>query len=290
MNQVITEMLKNYPLNSIGDYENALKEIIQELTLLGLFRAKFFEHAAFYGGTALRILYGLDRFSEDLDFSLLKPNPDFELESYISSLKEELASFGFQCDIEKKDKKKKGRVESAFLKTNTLNLLLDVKTPKNLVKNVHYDKILKIKFEVDTNPPGGFETEAHYLLRPIPFSVNTYCLSDLFAGKMHALLCRSWKNRVKGRDWYDLVWYVSRKTPLKLSHLKERMVQSGDFDPGDELTQDVFISQLTSKIARVDLELAKKDVAPFLVDSKAIEVWSKDFFTTIGKRIEFDIT
>ena len=177
MHDAIRSMLSRYDLVTTGDHVNALREILQEIALLGLWRIKFFEHAAFYGGTALRILFGLDRYSEDLDFSLLKPNEHFNLGTYGESLKREVESFGFDVYID--HKAKASQIDSAFLKTNTHRELLEIGAGEDAVRGIHPSQNLKIKIEVDTDPPEGFETEARYVLQPIPFAVRTYTLPDL---------------------------------------------------------------------------------------------------------------
>ncbi len=198
MQEAIAQMLTKYECKSADDYVHALREILQEIALLGLWRSKFFEKAAFYGGTALRTLYGLDRFSEDLDFSLLEPMADFELKRYSDALEKELVAFGFEVSVEVKNKSVETAVQSAFLKGNTANQLLVIQAGEEIVRQIPPGQIVRIKLEIDTDPPGGFATENKYLLQPIPFSVRSYTLPNLFAGKMHALLCRRWKNRVKG--------------------------------------------------------------------------------------------
>ena len=175
----------------------------------------------------MRILYGLDRFSEDLDFSLLAPDPAFRIDRYASQLEEEIAAFGFKVHIERIGKSVTTAVESAFLKADTVRELLVIEAGQDIARQIPKGRVLKIKLEVDTDPPAGFATQTRYLLRPIPFAVRVYVLPDLFAGKMHALLCRRWKNRVKGRDWYDLVWYAANHPELNLPHLEKRMRQSG---------------------------------------------------------------
>jgi len=227
MNEVIARMLDRYESRSVEDYVRALREILQEIVLLGLWRSKFFEKAAFYGGTALRILYGIDRYSEDLDFSLVKPMPDFDISRYIGALEREVQSFGFQANVTVREKNTESTVQSAFLKADTLKHLLVIETAQDIARQIPRGQVMKIRIEVDTNPPMGFDTENKFLLQPIPFSVRTFVLSDLFAGKMHAVLCRRWKSRVKGRDWYDLVWYSAHHPQLHLGHLEQRMIQSG---------------------------------------------------------------
>jgi len=197
MNPAIEQMLERYVCQTRDDYVRALREILQQIALLGLWRGKFFEHAAFYGGTALRVLYGLDRYSEDLDFSLLKPSTAFSLGAYGDALRRELASFGFEVSFESRKRNSQSAIESAFLKANTLQQLIIVKAAATVMRPQHAGEVLKIKLEVDTDPPGGFETESRAVLLPVPFAVRAYSLPDLFAGKMHALLCRRWKTRTR---------------------------------------------------------------------------------------------
>lgn len=287
MNEAVARMLEHYQPRHAGDYIDALREILQEIALLGLWRAKFFEKAAFYSGTSLRILYGLDRFSEDLDFSLLLPAPDFKLSGYSNALVKEMESFGFDVAIEAKDKPAQGSIQSAFLKTNTVSQLIAIGTSKEIGDAIPPGKLLKIKLEVDTDPPPGFSTETKYLLQPIPFAVRTYSLPDLFAGKMHAILCRRWKTRVKGRDWYDLVWFIANHPQLHLAHLEKRMVQTGDWQGGELLSKNILMEKLAATINQVDLEKASREVAPFLKNNEKTAVWSKDFFQDIIKKIEF---
>ncbi len=280
MNPAIETMLARYTFAANEDKLRALREILQETALLGLWRGKFFEHAAFYGGTALRVLYGLDRFSEDLDFSLVKPNPDFKLEPYCGFVKDELRAFGFTATIEVKKKTAGGQVRSAFLKADTLEQLLVIG-----MAGESGLPLTKIKIEIDTDPPPLFKTEARALLNPIPFSVKVFAPSSMFAGKMHALLCRGWKTRVKGRDWYDFVWFVGRRTPVDLRHLEQRMRQSGDWAEDGPLTEEAFRAVLSRHIASVNIAQAKEDVSRFLAAPEAAAVWSKEFFMDVAGRV-----
>jgi len=286
MNKAVEQMLFKYDCSTTRETINALREIIQEIVLLGLWRSKFFEHAAFYGGTALRILYGLDRFSEDLDFSLLKINQNFDLGKYLPAIEREVTGFGFTVKVEHKPKKSTSSVQSAFLKANTLNTLLTITSDRQITDSVNSGQLLKVKIEIDTDPPPGFATESRYLLQPIPFAVRVYTLPDLFAGKMHAVLCRKWQNRVKGRDWYDLVWYISNHPRLHLSHLVKRMVQSGHLPEGAILSRDTFFSLLNDAINVLDIKQARDDAAVFVKNNDALKMWSKDFFIQIAERIE----
>jgi predicted nucleotidyltransferase component of viral defense system len=286
MHEAVARMLARYEPKSVDDSVRALREIIQEVALLGLWRAKFFEHAAFYGGTALRILYGLDRFSEDLDFSLLAPSDDFNLARYTASLEEELLAFGFNVRVEMVDKAVESAVQSAFLKGNTRNELLIIETGQEMARQIPAGQVLKIKLEVDTDPPSGFASHTRYLLHPIPFAVRCYTLPDLFAGKMHALLFRKWKNRVKGRDWYDFVWYAANHPQLNLAHLEQRMRQTGHWKGEQLLSAPEFSKLLNEAIERLDVEQARRDVAPFVKDRRMLDIWSHDFFRDVAGRIE----
>jgi predicted nucleotidyltransferase component of viral defense system len=280
-------MLEKYKCETRHDYENALKEIIQEVALLGLWRSKFFQHAAFYGGTALRILYGLDRFSEDLDFSLLAPKTDFELSPYLEAIGVELRGMDFNVEITETIKKIDTPIESAFIKAGTREHLLKIEVPEEIFERIAGSDRIKIKLEVDTDPPAGFETEAKTLLQPIAFSVNTYKQADLFAGKVHAVLQRAWlSGRVKGRDYYDFVWYVGRTTPVHLSHLEQRLRQTGAWTSAQPMTQQDLLTLLEEKFSLLDVELAKKDVLPFVKDPMAVELWSNDFFLSLLPRLK----
>ena len=283
MHDAIRSMLSRYDLVTTDDYINALREILQEVALLGLWRIKFFEHAAFYGGTALRILFGLDRYSEDLDFSLLKPSKDFSLGTFGESLKREVESYGFEVDID--HKAGVSQIDSTFLKANTHRELLVIGAGKSVVREVHPRQNLKIKIEVDTDPPEGFETESRYVLQPIPFAVRTFTLPDLFAGKLHAVLCRRWKSRVKGRDWYDMVWYVSHHPEVRLSHLEARMRQTGDWGGEGNLSAEKVIELLHARIDIAEVDQIRQEVAPYLKDQRSLDAWSRDFFRSIAARI-----
>lgn len=286
MNEAIQQMIERYACPTRDDYVSALREIMQQIALLGLWRAKFFEHAAFYGGTALRVLYGLDRYSEDLDFSLLKPAKAFTLGAYGDALRRELSSFGFEVSFEIRKKNQASAIESAFLKANILQQMIVVKAGDDLTRQMHVDQVLKIKLEVDTDPPGGFETESRVVLLPTPFAVRVYSLPDLFAGKMHALLCRKWKTRVKGRDWYDLVWYVGRHPQLHLSHLESRMRCSGDWTESTPMSRGRLLERLRAAIRQLNVTQARQEADRFVREKSSLELWSREFFMEIAARIE----
>lgn len=278
MNQAIQQMLKRYQCETRPQFERALKEILQELSLIGLWRAHFFEHVAFYGGTALRILYGLDRFSEDMDFTLLHPDQNFSLDIYNSSIRAELEAYGFDVVVETQAKSWQTAIQSAFIKTNTFGELIKIGIPKNLVKGFHPQTILKIKVEIDTDPTPAYRTEARFLTIPLNLGIRTVILEDIFAGKMHALLFREWKGRVKGRDWYDWLWLVRQGVKLPLERLAIHLQASGFLKAGDQLTRQKFDKLMFEKIESVDLASVQADIRPFIVDAAQIADWSKEMF------------
>jgi hypothetical protein len=273
---MIKDWLAEYKPANKEEAQSSLREIMQEVALAGLYRAGFFEKAAFYGGTALRIFYKLDRFSEDLDFSLLKVNSEFKLDHYLNSVHAEFESLGMKVSIKDKKKTTESQIESAFLKSETIwsELVLKGLLPQ---AGLHQRVNIKIKIEVDINPPTGFETEEKLLLKPFSFYVKCFSLPFLFSGKMHALLFRKWKNNVKGRDWYDLEWYIKNKVPLHLDHFAERAKASNDL-PTDTLTKKEFRQLLAKRIDSVDMEKVKADVIRFIPDSSRLKIWSVKYF------------
>jgi predicted nucleotidyltransferase component of viral defense system len=279
----IQNLIDKYHTSSLKK-RDIVREILQQAALLGLARLQFFEHAAFYGGTALRILYGLDRFSEDLDFSLLKPDPQFNFQPFLEGLQREMESLGFHVEVSAK--KKEPSILSAFVKGNTLKFLLTIEEAAGADKDVQPEEKIAIKLEIDTKPPLGFEVETKLVLNPTPFYVLTYCPGDLFAGKMHAILCRKWKNRIKGRDWYDLVWFIRQGTPIHLAHLSHRLRQSGHLIPEKELDKKTLLAFLQEKIRTIDWESAKNDVRPFVLDPKVLDIWSSSFFLDLIPHIK----
>ncbi len=277
---MIDVMLSRYDIKNSDDYYNAIREISQEIVLAGLNRGDFFQKAAFYGGTALRIFYKLDRYSEDLDFSLLMPQKDFTLKPYFKAIENEFAALGIKVDIQSKTKSNNSAVESAFLKSDTSIHVLSLKYDTSLNKTV------KIKFEVDTNPPLGFDTQEKLLLQPFSFFVKCFSPQDLYAGKMHAVLFRSWKNRVKGRDWYDLEWYIKNDFKINLNHLTIRARESGSIGKNDYFTKKLLLDMLEQKIKTVDIENAKLDIKRFIKDDRVLDIWSKEYFLLLIQQIK----
>ncbi len=287
MNDALQQLVAQYISSDVRP-ENALREVVQHLALLGLWRSGFYRDAAFYGGTALRIFYGLNRFSEDMDFSLLAVDPACDLTPHLNAIQNELTGFGLKFSVQKKEKSAKNTIESAFLKGNTAQNLLVIDASLTDETGIHRHQTCKIKLEVDTDPPAGASFEMKTLLVPIPFQVKLFSLPDLFAGKLHAVLCRGWKSRVKGRDYYDLVWYVGRNVPCNLSHLCRRMIQSGHLSPEDKLNKTSLIDMLHDRFGKVDFKQAANDVRPFLKDPDALKLWNRKFFEelVLGIKVE----
>ncbi len=273
-NPIYESMLSAYELTTDQDRRNATFEVSQQIILAGLYHGGFFDTATFYGGTCLRIFHGLQRFSEDMDFSLLKPDDDFDFSRYFQSVIDEFAMVGRIVDIKKRDKKGLSNVQSAFLKDNTD--IYDV--------SFQTEKSVKIKIEVDTQPPLHFRTEQKLLMLPFSFMTRCFTLPDLFAGKMHALVYRAWKNRVKGRDWYDLEWYVRHNIPLGFEHFAERVRQFNH----EEITSDSFIAHLKERLATADIQQVKADVLPFVKNPKELDIWSNDYFLQLADMIKFE--
>ncbi len=286
MNNIIEKMLEKYDLKTSDDFENGLKEIIQHLALLGLWRSKFFEHAAFYGGTALRIFYGLRRFSEDMDFSLIKKDKNFNLDKYTNAIKKEIESFGFIFQIEKKYKILNSTIESAFLKGNSIKNLISINTPEDIIVRFQQNKKLKIKIEVDIDPPDGAGYEVKTLFNPIPFQVKLFNLKSLFAGKCHAIICRNWKSRIKGRDYYDFLWYIGGDISCDIDHLRLRMIQSGHLQKNEKLNYESLKKKLKEKITTPVIKQAIEDVKPFIKDQDELSLWGKDLFLQAIERLK----
>ena len=284
MQTVLEQMLGNFKINTLEEKKNALKEVVQEVALCGLSRAGFFKNAAFYGGTALRIFYGLDRFSEDLDFSLITPDTEFKLQRYFSGLENELASLGLKFSVEEKQKTTDSAIKSAFLKGNTREHIFNIYGAQTV--GINPDEVIKIKFEIDTNPPAFAQFENKYRLLPTPYQVKLYDMPSLFAGKIHAVICRSWKSRVKGRDLYDYVFYLSRQAKVNLPHLQARLIDSEVLSKDEPFSLKVLLNMLNRRFESIDYEQAKQDVLPFITDKSKLDLWSKDFFIGITQNLQ----
>lgn len=285
---MIKEWIEEYDPKNEEDILAALREIMQEITLAGLSRTDFFEKAAFYGGTALRIFYGLDRYSENLDFSLLKPDPSFSIEPYFNAIQNEFKSLGLTVSIKEKKKTIQTAIDSAFLKAETIwkEIVLE-----DIIKEsgVRSNRTLKIKIEVDRQPPLHFQTEEKLLIRPFSFYVKCFTPSSLFAGKIHALLFRKWKNRVKGRDWYDLEWYIKKDISLDVNHLLARAKDTKDWKE-DSISKEQVIALLERKIESVSSSSITEDVVRFIKNEDALNIWGPEYFKDLISKMKFENT
>jgi predicted nucleotidyltransferase component of viral defense system len=274
MSDLVKLRVKMQNTHSIEQESMVLREIIQEIALLGLWRAKFFEHAAFYGGTALRVLYGLDRFSEDLDFTLLKKNKDFDIEPYANAIALELEAFDFDANVERKAKSIETCIESAFIKADSHVSFVSASSKFKPQKG----SLIKVKLEIDTDAVQGFETEAKHFFWPQPFSVLTCDLPSLMAGKLHAAFCRGLRKNVKGRDWYDLLWYLGQGIKPNWLYLEAKMRDSGHWN--SNFSPKLFQKWAIDYISGLDIESAKLDIRRFIKDPRRIDGWSKELFAS----------
>ena len=270
---IYDQMVASYAQRRGTETPNVEQEVMQRIALAGLNRGGFFQHAAFYGGTCLRLFHGLHRYSEDMDFSLTEKRSDIHIEDFFPAIIEEFHLAGHGVNIIKKDKKIFGRLESAFLKENTEAYDIQFQTKKTV----------KVKIELDTDPPLAFDTEQLVLQQPYSFMTRCFTLPDLYAGKMHALVYRAWQRRVKGRDWYDFEWYVRWNVPLDFTHLQERIREFS----GQEITKEEFMNLLREKLASTDIEQVKEDVTRFVENPHELDIWSNDYFLQLADRIVF---
>lgn len=284
MNNVLNQMLKKYNVKNIQDETNAMKEIIQEIVICGLSRGGFFDEAAFYGGTALRIFYGLNRFSEDLDFALLHPNKKFDLTKYFSYIEKEVQAYGLNLKVTTKEKTKDSNILSAFLKGNTKEHILIFFANEQLQSNNSL-KDIKIKFEVDINPPKGANYEFKYKLLPSPHQIRLYDESSLFAGKIHAILCRNWGSRIKGRDLYDYIFYLSKDTRVNIELVKEKLIESEFISREEKFNLGILKEMLNKKFKEINYTDAKEDVIPFISDIDSLKLWNDKFFIEITEKL-----
>ena len=278
MNSALEIMIAKYnPKNNL-ERENAIKEIIQEIALAGLSRGGFFEKAAFYGGTCLRIFYGLDRFSEDLDFALVKKDEGFKFDDYFPRLKREFLSYGIDLNIELKKKSNASLVQSAFLKGNSLMLMMTFFPKNEDAKHILSNQKIKIKFEIDMDNPEGGITEYKYRMFPSPYEIQVFDESTLFAGKIHAILCREYKNHVKGRDYYDYLFYIGKKVPFNMKYLENKLKNTGKIAMDEILSLDRVKEFLRNRFEKVNYNQAIEDVSNFIVQEESLNLWKKEFF------------
>ena len=271
-------MLNKYNPKNNQERENAIKEIIQEIVLAGLSRSDFFSKAAFYGGTCLRIFHGLNRFSEDLDFALITKDKSFRMEDYFQYITRELLSYGINMEISIKNKDEEKEIQTAFVKGNTMMLLMQFFPKDEETSRAMGNQLIKIKFEIDVNNPDGGKTEDKYQLLPSPYKITIFDEATLFAGKIHALLCREYKKRIKGRDYYDYLFYCGKQTKFNLTYLENKLKNTGKLSDSEHLTKEMVKSMLLNKFQNVDYELMKEDVINFISNPASLDVWSQELF------------
>lgn len=277
--KIIEKRLQHYQPKTQRDELNALKEIIQEVVLCGLSKADFFNHAAFQGGSCLRIIHNLNRFSEDLDFILCEPNKSFVWQPFLQALHQEFLLYGLEVEVIDRSKVDKV-IKQAFLKDSSFGKVLLLSHPRSSEDK----QKIKIKLEIDTNPPAGSTFTTHFLNFPYSFALQAQDLPSLFASKCHALLCRSY---AKGRDWYDFCWYVSHKVIPNFVHLAKACEQAGPWSSQSVPSSPQWlITQLNDKASSIDWEQAKNDITNFLTphEREHLNVWGNEFFlATINK-------
>ena len=289
MNSAIEAMLSRYNPQNSKDRQNAIKEIMQEIALAGLSRGGFFDKAAFYGGTCLRIFHGLNRFSEDLDFALINKDLDFKLDTYFPYLEKEFKSYGIDISVESKKKEENADVQSAFLKGNTLMLLMSFFPRSEDAKRIVSNQKIKIKFEIDIDNPAGGKTEFKYRMLPAPYEVQIFDEATLFAGKIHAIICRDYKNHVKGRDYYDYLFYIGKGSRFNIKYLENKLKNSGGkIDENEVLTLEKVKEMLKNRFLSVNYESAKEDVSNFIDDKDSLKLWKKELFVSTLDNLEIE--
>ena len=282
---ILEEMIKQYKPETSEESKAALREILQSIVLVGLSRGGFFNKASFYGGTALRIFYGLNRYSEDLDFTLNEKDENFDFEYYFKSINDVASSYGLELEFSTKVKKVETPIESAFAKLNTYQTLIKLKVDENLLKILHKDEVMKVKFEVDCNPSLGFDNEIRWLDLPEFASVSVLDQPSLFAGKIHAILCRSYKNNVKGRDYYDFLFYMRQKIKPNMNYLRNKLIETQKLKENDYFDINVLKNMLMEKIESIDFNQVKNDAQKFIFKNENLEYFSKELFVDMIKRL-----
>ena len=278
MNSAIEMMLQRYNPKNNTERENAVREILQEIVLAGLSRGGFFAKTAFYGETCLHIFHGLDRYSEDLDFALTEKDLTFKLDRYFPSIEKEFLSYGIDISIESKRTADDANVKSAFVKGNTMMLLMSFFPKNEDAKKVVSNQKIKIKIEIDVDNPEGAVTEYRYRLLPAPYEIQIFNEESLFAGKIHAILCREYKKHVKGRDYYDYLFYLKKGVKLNLRYLENKLKNTGKIDSSVSLSLNMVKEMLRDKFNAVDYESAKEDVSNFIENKSALDIWKPALF------------
>lgn len=283
MEKSLEELLKNYPRSNMDEAKMALREIMQSLILVGLSKGGFFEEASFYGGTALRIFYGLERYSEDLDFTLNGKNEEFSLDAYLPEIRNVGISYGLDFDVTMKNKKTK--IESAFAKLNTYEAMISLKMNRAVLDLLHKDEVMKVKFEIDCDPALGFARERKWIDLPEFAPVITLDEDSLFAGKIHAVLCRNYKNAVKGRDYYDFLFFLRERRTPNMVYLRNKLLSSGLLQEDDPFDKDILKEMLKKRFLLTDFGKVKEDASRFIYKDKDLSFYSSSFFIEMLEKL-----
>lgn len=276
--KTIEEIIKSYNPKSLDETKLIVRELVQQIALIGLSRSNFFNYASFYGGTALRIFYGLNRYSEDLDFTLNEVNPNFVIEPFMEEIKEVALSYGLKLEIITKSKRIDTPIESAFAKLNTYQTFISLHLNEQVISSLHKDELIKIKFEIDCNPALGFNIENKWLDVPEFANVAILDLESLFSGKIHAILCRNYKNTVKGRDYYDFMFYINKRIKPNMEYLKNKLIESNLLNKDDKFDLDVLKDMLKRRMNEVNFKQVKEDAARFIFTNEDLSFYSKELF------------
>lgn len=285
MASLLENVLHSRQPADVKETKLALREILQDIVLIGLSRANFFSKASFYGGTALRIFYGLNRYSEDLDFTLNGTNRSFSPDTYMKSIVDLASSYGLEIKIETKIKKLSSPIESAFAKLNTYRTFIHAKLNRNLLDRLHKDEVLKVKFEVDCDPAIGFHVNNKWITDPELAPINVLDLESLFAGKLHAILCGNYKNNVKGRDYYDFVFFINKGTKPNLIYLKNKLVASGALGRDAEFDINILKGMLLNRFNRIDFRQVREDAEKFTTNNEDLSFYCKELFVDCLNRL-----
>lgn len=281
MKNVLNEIFK---ANGIERDEAPLfaRELLQKIILNGLSRGQFFKKAAFHGGTALRILYGIGRYSEDLDFSLFEPDPDFKLSRYLSYAENEVCSYGLTVTTKVRDVTV-GSIRTGDMRCNMREILFNIGFPNNLVESMHPDAVVRVKIDVNTEPPEGARYDKFSMNDPLNYYLCALDRESMFAGKIGAVIARRWGHRVKGRDLFDYLWYLDNGTEINMEYMRSNLVNQQIIQPDDEFNLDVLKSILSDRFDAIDYRSAMEDVRGFVIGQRAPEDWNPDLFkATLG--------
>ncbi len=251
MKEYLAERVRAAP--ALPEGRNVAREYLQSRILGALQRAGAMIPLAFHGGTALRFLYASPRYSEDLDFSLERVRDRYDLRAYLRAIRSEFAAEGYTVDLRVRDRRS---VHSASVRFPGLLYELGL--------SPHRNEVLAVRVEVDTNPPAGAGLTTTVIRRYVILQIQHHDRASLFAGKLHALLQRAY---TKGRDLYDLLWYLSDPDwpPPNLTLLNNALRQSGWAGPA--LTTANWRLVIHDRLRRLDWERVLDDVRPLLVPS-----------------------